>query len=168
LLSIVGLYCYNIILLKLSAIVQQTPCKKNIYSIALKRLPNTLLFFIGLAVLGITLVGLFYITVGPIFALISVLLLLIFYSYLLFSYPLIVIDNFDPFVAVKKSCYFINMHVWYITGIFLTAGIIQAVFYGVFAIVMGLSTGSILYNLIFTTFNLTLSVVVFDSLKKSS
>ena len=168
LLGIVGLYCYNIILLKLSSAVQHSSPPKNIYSIAFKRLPNTLLFFIGLAVLGTTLVGLLYISVGPIFALFSALLLLIFYSFLLFSYPLIVIDNLDPFIAIKKSCHFINRHVWYITGIFLTAGIIQTIFYGIFALVVGLNAGSILYNLVFTTFNLTLSVVVLDSLKKSS
>ncbi|MDX2164188.1 MAG: hypothetical protein SFW07_02090 [Gammaproteobacteria bacterium] len=168
LMIIPGLYCYNIILLKLSSIVQQTLTTNDIYFVALKRLPNMLLFFISLAILGTTLVGLMYLTLGLIAALLSVLVLLIFYSCLLFSYPMIVIDGLSPLVAIKKSYAFINKHVWYVTGIFLIASITQVIFFGIFAIVIGLNAGAILYNLLFTTFNLALIVVLLDNSKKTS
>lgn len=168
LLSFPGLYCYNVLLLKLKHFIYPSLPQEKIYSVALSRLPHVLVLFLGLSVLGIAAILLSYALFGIIFTLIVSLLLIVFYSYLIFSYPLVVLDNCSPVSAIKKSCHFIHDHMWYITGIFLFAGVVQGLGYAVSIAIFRFGMGNIFYGLVFTTFNLALSVVMLEHLKKSS
>ena len=168
LLCFPGLYLSNIILLKLANVFRQEPLFKDeaLYSLAFARLPNTLMLFLGLGGIFLFCFLLTSSLLGFLFGLVICLLLLVIYSYLLFAWPLVVIDNLDPIQAIKKSIALINHHIGYITGIFLVVGIIQAVCYLILFFMVGLTASSAIYNLIFTTLNLALCIVVLESLKK--
>lgn len=165
-LAFPGLYLSNIILLKLAAVFRQESIKEEeFYSIAFARYPNSLMLLLGLAGIFLFLFIAVSSLLGIIAGLFCALMLLLIYSYLLFSYPLVVIDNSDPIQALKKSFHLINHHVWYITGIFLTVGSIQAGSYLLLFFCFGIKLSSLIYNMIFTTLNFALSVVVLESLK---
>lgn len=168
LLTIPGFYCYNIILLRLKHFIYPDFSQEKIYAIALSRLPHVFALFLGLGALGITSILLSYALFGIVFTLIISLVLVVFYSYLIFSYPLIVLNNCSAISAVKKSFYFVYGDIWYITGIFLIVGLAQGLGYAICIAVFRFGVGNILYSFIFTTFNLILSVVVLEHLKKSS
>jgi len=168
LLCFPGVYLSNVILLKLANVFrQEVPLNDEaLYSLAFARFPNTLMLFLGLTGFFLFCFLLASSLLGFLFGVVICLLLLLVYSYLLFSWPLVVIDNLDPVQALKKSFHLINNHMGYITGIFLTVGIIQAVCYVILFLMVGLTASSAIYNLIFTTLNLALCVVVLESLKK--
>jgi hypothetical protein len=166
LLTLPGLYLSNIILLKLAAVFRQEYIiEEKFYSLAFARFPNSLMLFLGLA--GVFLILFIAVSslAGIIAGLFCALMLLIIYSYFLFSYPLVVIDNIAPREAIKKSFYLINNHMWYITGIFIVAGLVQAVVYVLLFFIVGLRLSSLIYNIIFTSFNFAILVVVMESLK---
>ncbi len=168
LLCFPGLYFYNIILLKLAHLITAKTSSTEIYSTAFSRFPTTLLLFLGLGVVALAIVVIFYAALGLIASLLSALIILVIYSYLIFSYPLVVIDQLDPVSAIKKSVYFINRHMWFITVVFLITGIVEGVIYLIGFLWLGENLGPFFYSLIFTTFNLSLTVVVLEDLKKSS
>ncbi|HEV2524639.1 MAG TPA: hypothetical protein VGU44_05865 [Gammaproteobacteria bacterium] len=166
LLCFPGLYLSNIILLKLANVFHQESIKEEaFYSLAFARYPNALMLFLGLGGIFLLCFLLASSLLGFLFGLVIALLLLVLYSYLLFAWPLVVIDNLDPIQSIKKSFALINNHIGYITAIFLTVGIIQAGCYAILLLLVGMKATSLIYNLLFTTLNLALSVVVLESLK---
>ncbi|HEV2524345.1 MAG TPA: hypothetical protein VGU44_04350 [Gammaproteobacteria bacterium] len=167
LLCIPGLYLSNVILLKLANVFRQElpRTEEEFYSLALKRFPDALMLFLGLGGIFLLCFLLASSILGFLFGLVVIMLLLLIYSYLIFAYPLVVIDGLDPVQSLKKSFHLINNHIGYITVIFLVIGLVEAIAYVIFYLIAGMAGASLIYNLIFTTLNLVLSVVVLESLK---
>lgn len=166
LLYLPGIYLSNIILLKLSAALKNDFLTESYYySKAYSRLFDTLILFLGLAAVFIILILFFSAVGGLFFGLITALLLLIIYSYLIFAYPLVVVENLDPLLAIKTSFRLINHHLWLITGIFISVGILEGLIYLILFILTDIKISSVIYNLLFTSLNLSVAVIILSVLK---